>query len=135
MSILDLKMNPHYGVGVALLLLAMLSPAARAQTATTQKPAATDPATASPNTAEEPKPSTATPKASDAKAPDTTQLSPKDARQAQIAADTDRLYQLAQELKAEVAKSNKDTLSLSVIKKAAEVEKLAHSLKDRMKSE
>jgi hypothetical protein len=41
---------------------------------------------------------------------------------------------LSQELKAEVAKSNKDTLSLAVVKKAAEVEKLAKSLKERMRN-
>jgi sRNA-binding protein len=63
----------------------------------------------------------------------TTPLTPDELRQAQILADTNKLYELAQELKAEVAKSNKDTLSLAVIKKAAEVEKLAKSLKDRMR--
>jgi hypothetical protein len=61
--------------------------------------------------------------------------SPADARQEQLRADTEKLYQLTQELKAEVAKSNKDTLSISVIKKAEEVEKLARSLKERMKTE
>jgi hypothetical protein len=38
-------------------------------------------------------------------------------------------------LQAEVAKSSKNQLSLDVVKKAAEVEKLARSLKERMKSE
>jgi hypothetical protein len=59
----------------------------------------------------------------------------KDARQAQIAADTERLYKMAQELKAEVAKSNKDILSVAVVKKADEIEKLAKSLKERMRTE
>jgi hypothetical protein len=62
-------------------------------------------------------------------------MTPAEARQAQILADTQRLYQLTQELKAEVAKSNKDTLSVSVIKKADEVEKLARSLKERMRQQ
>ncbi len=62
-------------------------------------------------------------------------MSPEEVRQAQILADTNKLYELAQELKAEVAKSNKDTLSLAVIKKAAEVEKLAKSLKERMRAQ
>ncbi len=61
-------------------------------------------------------------------------LSGKEQREAQIAADTAKLYQLAQELKVELDKSTKDTLSLTVIKKAAEIEKLAHSLSERMKS-
>lgn len=59
--------------------------------------------------------------------------SPAEARQAQLLADTERLYQLTQELKQEVDKSNKDTLSISVIKKAEEVEKLARSVKERMR--
>ena len=37
------------------------------------------------------------------------------------------------ELKEEVSKSNKDTLSIDVVKKAAEIEKLAKSVKDRMR--
>ena len=61
--------------------------------------------------------------------------SPEELRQAQLIADTNKLYQMAQELQAEVAKSNKDTLSLAVIKKAGEVEALARSLKERMKNE
>jgi hypothetical protein len=65
----------------------------------------------------------------------TVPLTPEEVRQAQILADTNKLYELAQELKAEVAKSNKDTLSLAVIKKAAEVEKLARSLKERMRTQ
>jgi hypothetical protein len=36
-------------------------------------------------------------------------------------------------LKAQVDKSTKDTLSVDVIKKAEEIEKLAHSVKERMK--
>jgi hypothetical protein len=62
-------------------------------------------------------------------------MTPAEARQAQLVADTKKLYELAQELQAEVAKSSKNQLSLDVVKKAAEVEKLARSLKERMKSE
>jgi len=36
-------------------------------------------------------------------------------------------------LKAEVDKTTKDTLSLNVIRKADEIEKLAHSVKEKMK--
>ncbi|MEO6982109.1 MAG: hypothetical protein ABI072_03220 [Edaphobacter sp.] len=61
--------------------------------------------------------------------------SPEEERQAQLVADTNKLYELAQELKVEVAKSDKNTLSISVIKKATEVEKLARSLKERMRKE
>jgi hypothetical protein len=52
-------------------------------------------------------------------------------RRDQIAADSARLVKLASELKAEVDKSSKDTLSVSVIRKAEEIEKLAHSVKEK----
>jgi len=55
-----------------------------------------------------------------------------DPAQAQLLADTEKLVKLSQELKAEVAKSNKDTLSVTVIKKAEEVEALAKSLRGRV---
>jgi len=62
-------------------------------------------------------------------------LSPADRKRAELLADTEKLYQLTQELKAEVAKSNKDTLSVSVVKKAQEVERLAKSIKERSKTQ
>ena len=55
-------------------------------------------------------------------------------RQKRLVEQTDRLVQLATDLKAQVDKSNKDTLSIQVIKKADEIEKLAHSMKDQLKS-
>jgi hypothetical protein len=54
-------------------------------------------------------------------------------RQAAIKADTDKLLKLAVELKDSVDKSNENLLSLDVVKKAEEIEKLAHSVKDKMK--
>ena len=54
-------------------------------------------------------------------------------RQKRLVADTDKLLVLATDLKAQVDKSNKDTLSVGVIKKAEEIEKLARSVKERMK--
>lgn len=54
-------------------------------------------------------------------------------RQANLQKDTDRLLKLATELKESVDKSNEHTLSLDVIKKADEIEKLAKSVKDKMK--
>ncbi len=54
-------------------------------------------------------------------------------RQAAIKADTDKLLKLAVELKDYVDKSNENVLSLDVVKKAEEIEKLAHSVKDKMK--
>jgi hypothetical protein len=54
-------------------------------------------------------------------------------RQAQLKRDTDKLLQLSTELKQYVDKTNENVLSLDVIKKAEEIEKLAHSVKVKMK--
>ena len=54
-------------------------------------------------------------------------------RQKQIVADTQKLVELATELQSAVQKSNKDTLSLDVIRKADEIEKLAKSVREKMK--
>jgi hypothetical protein len=56
-----------------------------------------------------------------------------DDRQKRLVADTDKLLALATDLKQEVDKTNKQILSVDVIKKADEIEKLAHSVKERMK--
>jgi hypothetical protein len=55
-------------------------------------------------------------------------------RQAQLHRDTDNLLKLANELKQYVDKTNENTLSLDVVKKAEEIEKLAHSVKEKMKA-
>jgi len=52
--------------------------------------------------------------------------------QERIEADTKRLYQLALELRTEVGKTYKQSLSLAVLKKAEELEKLAKNLKSEM---
>lgn len=54
-------------------------------------------------------------------------------RQKQLVLDTQKLLALANQLKSDVDKSNKDTLSLDVIRKADEIEKLARSVKEKMK--
>jgi hypothetical protein len=56
-------------------------------------------------------------------------------RQAQLKRDTERLVKLADELKDYVDKSNEGILSLDVVKKAEEIEKLAHSVKEKMKGQ
>ena len=55
------------------------------------------------------------------------------ARQADLKRDTEKLLKLATDLKESVDKSSESTLSLDVIKKAEEIEKLARSVKDKMK--
>jgi hypothetical protein len=54
-------------------------------------------------------------------------------RQQEIQKDTEKLLELATELKQAVDKSNENMLSLDVIKKAEQIEKLAKQVKDKMK--
>jgi len=54
-------------------------------------------------------------------------------RRKAIVGESALLLKLATDLKAEVDKSNKDTLSLNVIRRADLVEKLAHDMKEKMK--
>jgi len=54
-------------------------------------------------------------------------------RVAALKSDTDKLLKLSIELKSYVDKSNENVLSVDVVKKAEEIEKLAKSVKDKMK--
>lgn len=54
-------------------------------------------------------------------------------RVAALKHDTDKLLKLSVQLKEYVDKSDENVLSLDVIKKAEEIEKLARSVKDKMK--
>ena len=54
-------------------------------------------------------------------------------RKKQLTDDSAHLLKLANELKTEVDKTDKDTLSISVIRKADEIEHLAHIVKEKMK--
>jgi hypothetical protein len=55
-------------------------------------------------------------------------------RQAQLRRDTDKLVALTAELKQNVDKTGPNILSMDVVKKAAEIEKLAKSVEDKMKN-
>jgi hypothetical protein len=56
-------------------------------------------------------------------------------RQKELKQDTDKLYQLATELKDHVGKTNENMLSLDVIRKAEEIEKLAKKVREKMKAD
>ena len=56
-----------------------------------------------------------------------------DERQKRLQADTAQLLALATKLKEDVDKTDKYTLSLDVLKRTAEIEKLAKSIRERMK--
>ena len=55
-------------------------------------------------------------------------------RQSSLKKDTDQLLQLATELKQSVDKTNEHVLSLDVIKKTEAVEKLAKSIREKMRA-
>lgn len=58
---------------------------------------------------------------------------PDNDRKKQIADESTQLLSMALALKAEVDKTTKDTLSLNVIRKADEIEKLARTVKEKLK--
>jgi hypothetical protein len=55
-------------------------------------------------------------------------------RQKRLVADADKLLALSTALKEQVDESDKNILSLDMVKKAEEIEKLAHSVKERIKN-
>ena len=55
-------------------------------------------------------------------------------RQKALKQDTDKLLKLATELKEYVDKTNENILSMDVLKKTDEIEKLAKSVRDKMKA-
>ena len=55
-------------------------------------------------------------------------------RHAALRRDTEKLLKLSTELKDYVDKTNENVLSFEVVKKAEEIEKLAHSVKEKMKA-
>ena len=57
-----------------------------------------------------------------------------DDRHKRLASDVDKLVSLTNELKSDIDKTNKDELSVEVIRKAQEIEKLAHDVQSRMKN-
>ena len=117
-----------------LLALVFVLPCVAAQSpavAGPALPALSTPAQSSPSQSGRAQAVTAAVKSPDSSAP---ALTPAQQRAAELAADTARLEQLAAELKIAMDKSTKDTLSLSVIKKAQEVEKLAHKVRDEMRA-
>lgn len=55
-------------------------------------------------------------------------------RQAQLRSDTEKLVSLTAELKQHVDKADANILSMDVIKKAQEIQKLAKSVQDKMRN-
>ena len=80
---------------------------------------------------QEPRPATDDPDAVPMKSPTKAML---EANEKDIKKNIEKLYQLATDLKAEVEKTDSSQiLSLALVKKADEIEKLAHDIKSRAK--
>lgn len=110
----------------ALMLLILCVPAAaRAQQAQSPNP---PPAIPGVNPSSTPEPDAITRRMSEQMA-----LKRNAERQKQIVADTAHLLQLAQKLNADVSQTDKNTLSIPVVKEAEEIEKLAKSIKEKMR--
>jgi uncharacterized membrane protein YgaE (UPF0421/DUF939 family) len=56
-------------------------------------------------------------------------------RYEKLRTDTNKLLELATDLKQEVDRADENTLSLEVIRKADEIDKLARSVRDKMKED
>lgn len=85
-------------------------------------------------TADKP-PATAPEQADETATSSLTGATPEQSPEAQIQTDTKKLYQLALELRSEVAKTYKQSLSVTVLNKAEELEKLAKTLHSEMNRE
>ena len=58
----------------------------------------------------------------------------QDERQKRLVSDSDKLLTLATQLHEDVAKTDKNILSIDVIRRADEIEKLARNVKERMRN-
>jgi hypothetical protein len=65
--------------------------------------------------------------------PDLSRQKRNDERQRRIVSDTQRLLTLTSQLKAEVAATGAETMSPEMLKQMEEIEKLAKSVKEKMK--
>src|SRR5438552_14029500 len=59
----------------------------------------------------------------------------RDLRQQEIRRDSEKLYQLSGELREYLGKNGSVILSMDMIKKAESIEKLAHSIKQKMRDQ
>jgi hypothetical protein len=82
-----------------------------------------------PTVVQEAKPAAPASANSVAEAKAVTVISPAEASQREIEAESSDLLKMATALKAEVDKSTKDTLSVTVVRKAGEIEQLAHKVR------
>ena len=65
--------------------------------------------------------------------PDNSRLKRNDERQRRLVSDTQKLLALTAQLKAEVASSGAETMTPEMLKQMDEIEKLAKSVKDKMR--
>ena len=113
-----------------MLLTALLAPVLAAPIWSQSSPSTANPVQLEPRSAaSQSAPDPQQPLPDDPKAQPSDLASPGELRQAMIEAETKKLYALSADLRAEVAKTYKESLSLSVLKKAEDVEKQAKRLR------
>jgi len=91
-------------------------------------------ATTAPNAGSPPAASAAAATAAEKPAPSTADAGNRNPNR-QIAEESARLLKMANDLMADIEKSNKDTLSIGVIRKADEIERFAHDVRLKMNTE
>jgi ribosomal protein S7 len=86
-----------------------------------------------PSTITQPQGTGAPPVATDDDAQRQQAIAANQQRQIEIRRDTEKMAELTQELKDYLAKTDQGVISVDAIKKAEQIEKLAHSIKSKMK--
>ncbi len=130
--------EPQKKLWLALISAGLAATSVQAQTAPTRvtPPSSPSQATPSSNSNRSTFPGSVDPGPNPLEAGNATRMQHlrEDERRKRLLSDTARLVSLTGELQAEVEKSSRDELSLDVVRKAAEIEKLAHDVRERMKN-
>ena len=123
-------------LGLALLATGLFSITVLAQapasTAPASAPVPDKPAQAS-STQPDDKAAAKLPEPAELTAQDKAALDAMTPKQRELAEDTAKLLQLAKELKVDMDKSSKEMLSLAVVKKADQIERLARKVREEMR--
>lgn len=127
------KQRPAHLARVAAIVLIALPGAARAQPSSPSGSQPRPDKVGLPTPINQPPDANARMEEHEHPAPDTDFKGANEERRKQIVDDSSRLLKLAAELKAEVERTGKDMLSLDVIRKADDIERLAHGVKQKMK--
>jgi cell division protein FtsN len=120
------------GWAVKLLLLAALMFLIIAPLAMAQRPGAPTPQPPRPTVVQQPAITSIDPRTDESAQTQQMRQQRNALRQRQLVEKTQQLQKLTDELRAEINKTDKDTLSLDVVKKSEQIEKLAKSIHQLM---